>query len=84
MSLFKRQVDLKIIPQDDGAIVFDKTRGIYFQTNNVGVFILSKLSEQKKEREIIDLVAEEFGIEKTQSEADVKDFMSSLREAGIA
>lgn len=46
---------LKIIKQDNGAIVFDKNQGVYFQTNDVGVKILELLSKNKSEEDIVSL-----------------------------
>ncbi|WP_028517894.1 PqqD family protein [Ruminococcus flavefaciens] len=84
MGLFKRKIELKITEQENGAIVFDKTHGVYFQTNNVGTFILQQLSGGKNSAEITDAVAENFNIDRTQAETDVNEFLDSLKKAGIA
>lgn len=84
MGLFKRKVELKITEQENGAIIFDKTHGIYFQTNNVGTYIIQMLSKGKNTDEIIDAVAEQFNISKNQARTDVTEFLFSLKKAGIA
>lgn len=74
---------LKIIKQDNGAIVFDKDQGIYFQTNNVGVNILELLSKNKNEEEIVSAISAEYSIETDVAKQDVKDFIQSLKKGGI-
>lgn len=84
MGLLKRKVRLQITEQENGAVIFDKTHGSYLQTNQVGVYILKLLSEQKTVPEVVENVAETFSISREQAEADVSEFVASLREAGIA
>ncbi|AKG40235.1 PqqD family protein [Streptococcus suis] len=74
---------LKIIKQDNGAIVFDKDQGIYFQTNDVGVNILELLSKNKNEEEIVSAISAEYSIETDVAKQDVKDFIQSLKKGGI-
>lgn len=65
--------ELKIISQDDGAIVLDKSRGIYFQVNASGVSMLEGLSK--------GLTIEELAL---QLETDVAEFMALLKEMKLA
>lgn len=81
MSLFKRK--LKIIVQDNGAVVFDKTRGIYFQTNDIGILILNLINENKDISEISSEISSTFGISIEEASSDVKDFIDSLRKVGL-
>ncbi|HEL2571493.1 TPA: PqqD family protein [Streptococcus suis] len=74
---------LKIIKQDNGAIVFDKDQGIYFQTNEVGVKILELLSKNKNEEEIVSTISDAYSIETDVVKQDVKDFIQSLKKGGI-
>lgn len=74
---------LKIIKQDNGAIVFDKNQGIYFQTNDVGVKILELLSKNKSEEEIVSAISVAYSIEIDVAKQDVKDFIQSLKKGGI-
>lgn len=83
MGIFKKKIQLKITEQENGAVVFDKTHGIYFQTNSVGTCILKMISESKSVNEIIDEIAVKFKIEKKQSEEDVTEFIETLKKAGI-
>ncbi|MDU7552471.1 MAG: PqqD family protein [Streptococcus parasanguinis] len=74
---------LKIIKQDNGAIVFDKDQGIYFQTNEVGVKILELLSKNKNEEDIVSTISDAYSIETDVAKQDVKDFIQSLKKGGI-
>ena len=74
---------LKIIKQDNGAIVFDKDQGIYFQTNEVGVKILELLSKNKNEEDIVSTISDAYSIENDVAKQDVKDFIQSLKKGGI-
>lgn len=81
MGLFKRK--LKIINQENGAVVFDKTRGIYFQTNDIGVLILNLMNENKDISEISREISLTFEISIEEALSDVKDFIDSLRKVGL-
>ena len=74
---------LKIIKQDNGAIVLDKDQGIYFQTNEVGVKILELLSKNKNEEDIVSTISDAYSIETDVAKQDVKDFIQSLKKGGI-
>ena len=74
---------LKIIKQDNGAIVFDKDQGIYFQTNEVGVKILELLSKNKNEEEIVSTISDAYSIETDVVKQDVKDFIKKKKKGGI-
>ena len=45
MKIFSKKHKLEIKKIENGAIVFDKSTGYYFQTNEIGVKILLMLSE---------------------------------------
>ncbi|MDD7184036.1 MULTISPECIES: PqqD family protein [Bacillota] len=79
----KMEKSIKIVRQDNGAVVFDKSTGIYFQTNDVGVYILECLSKDIDIKSIIEKIVSEFGINIKQAESDVKEFIKSLREVGL-
>ena len=74
---------LKIIKQDNGAIVFDDDQGVYFQTNEVGVKILELLSKNKNEEDIVSTISDAYSIETDVAKQDVKDFIQSLKKGGI-
>ncbi|MNN35382.1 hypothetical protein D3C81_1492320 [compost metagenome] len=81
MNKIKRE--LKIIEQDNGAMIFDKRRGIYFQVNHVGRILIIGLSEGKSRNELVAKLENTFGLESANAENDVNEFLSMLREVGL-
>lgn len=82
MKVVKKEI--KIIEQDDGAIIFEKKKGIYFQVNHVGRFLIENLGEGKTRNELVTELQNTFGLEKADAEADIDEFLSMLREVGLA
>lgn len=76
--------ELQIINQDDGAMVLDKGRGIYFQVNASGVVMLEGLSKGLTIEELVSKLETLFSINKAQAEVDVADFMTLLKEMKLA
>ena len=76
--------DLKIMEQENGAVIFEKNRGIYFQVNHVGRILIERLIEGKTKNDLVAELEKTFGLERANAENDVKEFLSMLREAGIA
>ncbi|MBL1227909.1 PqqD family protein [Enterococcus sp. BWB1-3] len=76
--------ELKIISQDDGAIVLDKNRGIYFQVNASGVSMLEGLSKGLTVDELALQLETLFSLDKAQAETDVAEFMALLKEMKLA
>ncbi|WP_137663512.1 PqqD family protein [Enterococcus hulanensis] len=76
--------ELKIISQDDGAVVLDKSRGIYFQINASGVAMLEGLSKGLTVEELALQLETSFSLDKAQAKADVAEFMTLLKEMKLA
>ena len=76
--------ELKIISQDDGAMILDKSRGIYFQVNASGVAMLEGLSKGLTVEELTLELETSFSLDKAQAEADVAEFMTLLKEMKLA
>jgi hypothetical protein len=76
--------ELKIISQDDGAVVLDKSRGIYFQLNASGVAMLEGLSKGLTVEELALQLETSFSLDKAQAKADVAEFMTLLKEMKLA
>ncbi|WP_445448481.1 PqqD family protein [Enterococcus faecalis] len=76
--------ELKIISQDDGAIVLDKSREIYFQVNASGVSMLEGLSKGLTIEELALQLETSFSLDKAQAETDVAEFMALLKEMKLA
>ncbi|MDQ0232887.1 HPr-rel-A system PqqD family peptide chaperone [Metabacillus malikii] len=79
----KAKRELKIIEQDDGAVIFEKRSGIYFQVNHVGRLLIERIAEGKTKSELVAELEKTFGLEKANAEEDVNDFFSMLREVGL-
>ncbi|MED3801034.1 PqqD family protein [Lysinibacillus xylanilyticus] len=82
MQKIKRE--LKIIEQDNGAMIFDKKRGVYYQVNDVGRLLIKGLGEGKTRNELVAELEKTFGLESANAENDVNEFLSMLREVGLA
>ena len=80
----KRKKKLKIINQDEGATVLDKSRGIYFQVNATGVLMLEGLSKGMTVKELALELEKTFFLDKKQAEIDVNQFMDLLKEMKLA
>jgi hypothetical protein len=80
----KIKKELKIIEQDNGAMIFDKSGGIYFQVNHVGRLLIKGLGEGKTRNELVNELEKTFGLESANAENDVNEFLSMLREVGLA
>lgn len=78
MKIVKRE--LKIISQDDGAMVFDKSRGIYFQVNASGVTMLEGLGKGMTMEELVEELENSFSLDYTQAKSDVQEFLVLLKE----
>lgn len=80
----KRKKKLKIINQDEGAMVLDKSRGIYFQVKATGVLMLEGLSKGMTVKELALELEKTFFLDKKQAEIDVNQFMDLLKEMKLA
>lgn len=76
--------ELKIISKDDGAVVLDKSRGIYFQLNASGVAMLKGLSKGLTVEELALQLETSFSLDKAQAKADAAEFMTLLKEMKLA
>ncbi|EPP0902208.1 PqqD family protein [Enterococcus termitis] len=76
--------ELKIINQDDGAMVLDKSRGIYFQVNAAGVIMLEGLSRGMTMDELVKKLENTFSIDYAQAKTDVNEFIDLLKEMELA
>lgn len=80
----KLKRDIKIMEQENGAVIFEKNRGIYFQVNHVGRILIERLIEGKSKNDLVAELEKTFGLERANAENDVNEFLSMLREVGIA
>jgi hypothetical protein len=80
----KKRIEIQITPQEGGAMIFDKTRGAYFQVNEVGLMIIQGIATGKTMEELIEEIAEIYSLEYDQAKSDVESYFDSLRKAGYA
>ena len=71
---------LTIIKEDKGAMVFDKSRGIYFQVNYVGMLIINFLENDKSVEEIISELSIKCHMDINDVKEDVDNFIKMLKE----
>ncbi len=64
----------------DGAIVLDVQQGQMFNLNNVGSRVLELLESGSSEREIVNVISQEFSTNREVVENDVREFIESLRK----
>ena len=74
---------LRIVIQDDGAILLDVQRGNIVRCNQTGAIILKLLSGSSDERAITLEFASLCGLPIYEAEADVNAFLSSLVSQGL-
>lgn len=66
--------------RQDGGIVLDILQGKMFRLNFVGSKILELLRQGRTESEIAQELVVEFGIDRTAAEADVREFVATLKK----
>jgi hypothetical protein len=74
---------LRIVIQDDGAILLDVQRGNIVRCNQTGAIILKLLSGSSDERAITLEFARLCGLPIYEAEADVNAFLSCLASKGL-
>lgn len=79
----KSKRELQITRQGDGAVVFDKAKGVYYQVNAVGLQLMKGIADGKTNDELITEVEQKYSLDHAQAEADVSAYLSQLREMGL-
>lgn len=64
-------------------VLLDFERGIYYGLNPVGARVWEFLAEGKSTDEIVDLLTEEFDVERTDAKNDVEALMDDLAANGL-
>jgi coenzyme PQQ synthesis protein D (PqqD) len=77
------RADVRLVPQQDGAILLDMTGGTYYQINEVGRMVFQGLLEGRALADLVQEIADHYGIEKSTVERDVDVLMESLEEMGL-
>lgn len=77
-KIFKRKKSLKIINQDDGAIIFDKNTGEYFQTNELGKAICEMYISKLSPEQIAKHISNNYDVTYSQALLDVEVFFDNF------
>jgi hypothetical protein len=72
------------IQTNEGSALLDIKNGACFAMNPVGARIWNMLKLEYSADQIIESIATEFGLCHSQVERDVRDFLQSLSERGLA
>lgn len=84
MKRKQKIVEIKVVPQENGAMLLDKHRGIYFQVNDVGLIVFKGLANNKSMQELVEEITVMFSIDRKQAEIDVNLFLEQLKKEGFA
>lgn len=77
-KIFNKGLALKIIEQDDGAIIFNKKTGEYFQTNELGKLIIEMYISKLSLEQIANNISTEYDIPHSQAKLDIKNFLNDF------
>lgn len=75
--------DVKSTANNDGVVLLDLRKGVYYTFNGIGGKIWTNLQERLPPLAIVDNLAENFGRPHEQVRADVERFLHSLAEKGL-
>ncbi|WP_038056112.1 PqqD family peptide modification chaperone [Thermodesulfobacterium hydrogeniphilum] len=68
---------------NEEGFIFDPDTGNSFTVNQTGLLIIKALKENKTEKEILELLKEEFEVEEKEAQRDLIDFMEQLKLYGL-
>ena len=77
-TTFKPHVDIESKVLDGEAVLLNVATGAYFNLNEVGTCIWESFRKGHAISKVIDLVCEEYDIDRRQAEADVCDLTTRL------
>lgn len=63
----------------DDIVVLDLDGSVYLQVNGSGRVLWEALADSATEPELVDILIEQFGIDRTRAESDVAAFLADLR-----
>ena len=68
---------------DEGVVLLDVSSGKIFHSNPVGSRVWIKLQEGSPLSKIVDEISSEFNAPREQVEADVQEYVQSLKTGGL-
>ena len=69
-----------LLPVRRGAVEMD----VLYVLNATAAFIWERMDGRRTDRELIDLLQDQFAIDRSTAEADVREFLDGLERAGLA
>ncbi|NVM05006.1 MAG: PqqD family protein [Candidatus Helarchaeota archaeon] len=83
----KSEVDMEekesYIARTKGAVVVDYDTSKFFEANETGALLLKKLRKDTTIEALVDIIYEEFEVDKETALKDVKEFVSKLEKFGL-
>lgn len=67
----------------DEAVILEKTAGVYYALNQMGVVIYKFLKEAKTIAQLVSLIAEKYDVESTNLENVLQEFVKEMIDANI-
>ncbi len=74
---------IKNLAVSDTGFIFDPNTGNTFLLNETALFLFNQLKRNLSKEEILNLLEENYLVEKDQAERDYSDFMIQLNELGF-
>jgi hypothetical protein len=70
---------LKTLAISDSGFIFDPSSGDAYNTNETGIFIINLLKQGKDFNELMDNLIEEYEVSENELEADLLDYIQTLK-----
>ena len=64
---------------DGELVILDLARSTYLTTNTTGAFLTKRLVEESSEDDLAGALAAEYGLDRDEALADVREFVGTLR-----
>jgi hypothetical protein len=81
MTLFPETI--RRVANADGGVVLDLRRGAMFRVNPLGARVLDLLDEGNSPAQIAETLSAEFAVALSDVQADVTEFVESLKAHGV-
>ncbi|WP_035587434.1 PqqD family protein [Hippea jasoniae] len=75
--------NIKSLAISEDGFIFDPQTGNSYTVNKTGLFIIKLLKENKSEDEIVEILTNEYDIDKNEAQKDVADFIGYLKTLGL-
>lgn len=72
--------EIRFTKSQDGGILLDLNRGVFFHVNSVGARIVELLDQGHDRSSLVHTIREEFHVSEQAARNDIGDFLASLRQ----